>query len=403
MIMKEYFPREQYLNKVSPFIDKPIIKVIIGQRRVGKSMFLFQLMDHIKQKQKQANIIYINTEEEDFQHITDYKGLQKEINSKLKKGKKNYVFIDEIQDIQQFERALRNFQAKQTCDIYCTGSNSKMMAGELATFLSGRYIELQIHPLSFTEFCMFHNLSVTQDALLKYFRFGGMPFLRHLPLDDEPVYEYLRNIYNTILLHDVAARYSVRNLHLLNVLFRFLSDNVGGIFSATSISTHFKKFTLQYPPKSILEYLAYMQNAMIINEVSRYNLPGKRILTSGTKIYYEDIGIRNAVVGGFKPMDIHKILENVVYSHLIRQDYKVYVGQHRQKEIDFIAEKNSKKVYIQVAYKIIEQATIDREFGNLLAIKDNFPKLVVSMDDLAGHTHEGIEHVHVFDFLQQTL
>ena len=393
--------RENYLQRLAVWIDKPVIKVIIGQRRVGKSMFLFQIMEHIRQANPEANCIYINTENEEFQHIRNYEGLQKEVNVKLKKEAKNYLFIDEIQDIVEFERALRNYLSKNQCDIYITGSNSQLMSGELATFLSGRYVEFKIHPLSFSEFCLFHSLPKNNDTLLKYFRYGGMPFLRHLPLEDFTVNEYLQSIYSTILLRDIAERYDVRNIHLLKNLSRFIADSEGTIFSSLSISNYFKSINLQISPKTILDYAGYLLNSFILNQVERYNLVGKKILTSGGKMYFEDLGLRNSIVGGFKLTDIQKILENTVYMHLVRNNYKVFVGQMRDKEIDFIAERGSERCYIQVAYKLQLDKTIDREFGNLLNIKDNFPKMVVTMDELAGTDYQGIQHIHILDFLQQ--
>jgi predicted AAA+ superfamily ATPase len=393
--------RENYLERLAVWIDKPVIKVIIGQRRVGKSMFMLQIIEHIHHANPDANCIYINTENEEYQHIRNYEGLQKEINAKLKKGAKNYLFIDEIQDIAEFERALRNYLSKNQCDIYITGSNSQLMSGELATFLSGRYVEFKIHPLSFSEFCLFHNLHRNNDSLVKYFRYGGMPFLRHLPLEDFTANEYLQSIYNTILLRDIAERFDIRNIHLLKNLSRFIADSEGTIFSSLSISNYFKSINLQISPKTILDYAGYLLTSFIINQVERYNLVGKKVLTSGGKFYFEDFGLRNAIAGGFKLSDIQKALENTVYMHLVRNNYKIFVGQMRDKEIDFIAERNSEKCYIQVAYKLQLSKTIDREFGNRLNIKDNFPKMVVTLDELAGIDYQGIKHIHLLDFLQQ--
>jgi predicted AAA+ superfamily ATPase len=400
-MMNLILERENYLQRLAVWIDKPVIKVIIGQRRVGKSMFMFQIMEHIRNANPEANCIYINTENEEYQHIRNYEDLQKEINANLKNEKKNYLFIDEIQDISEFERALRSYLSKNQCDIYISGSNSQLMSGELATFLSGRYMEFKIHPLSFSEFCLFHNLPKNNDTLLKYFRYGGMPFLRHLPLEDLTVNEYLQSIYSTILLRDIAEHYDIRNIHLLKSLSRFIADSEGTIFSSLSISNYFKSINLQISPKTILDYAGYLLNSFIINQVERYNLVGKKILTSGGKMYFEDFGLRNSIVGGLKLTDIQKILENAVYMHLIRNNYKVFVGQMRDKEIDFIAERGSEKCYIQVAYKLQLNKTIDREFGNLLNIKDNFPKMVITMDELAGTDYQGIQHIHILDFLQQ--
>jgi len=398
--MKErFFNRKGYLQQLAAWIDKPVIKVIIGQRRVGKSKFMLQIMQYIKKNNKQANIIYINTEEEEFQHIKDYKALQKEVNAKLSKKARNYLFVDEIQDIKEFELALRNYLSKNECDIFCTGSNSTLMSGELASHLSGRYVEFKIHPLSLSEFCLFHNLPKNNDTLLKYFHFGGMPFLRNLPLEELLVNEYLQSLYNTILLRDIAERHDIRNLHLLKSLSRYIAESIGSAFSSLSISKYLKSTGLLVSPKSILDYADYLKNALLVNQVEKHDLKGKKLFSSGGKMYFEDLGLRNTIVGGFKINDIQKILENSVYMQLARQNYKVHIGALNSNEIDFIAEKNGKRIYVQVAYKLSSQETIDREFGNLLLIKDNFPKMVVTMDELAGNDYQGIRHIHILDFL----
>ena len=227
-----------------------------------------------------------------------------------------------------------------------------------------------------------------------------MLFLRYLPLEEPMANEYLQSIYNTILLRDIAERYEIRNMPLLKALSRFIADNTGSIFSSLSISDFFRSMNMQVSPKTILDYVDYLKNAFIINQVERYNLKGKKIMTSGGKMYFEDFGLRNSIVGGFKLTDIQKILKNAVFMHLVRNNCKVFIGQFRDKEIDFIAERGSKKWYIQVAYKLILDKTIDREFGNLLNINDNFPKMVVTMDELAGIDYQGIQHIHIIDFLQ---
>ena len=262
-------------------------------------------------------------------------------------------------------------------------------------------MEFKIHPLSFSEFSLFHSLPENNETLLKYFKYGGMPFLKHLPLEELTTNEYLQSIYNTILLRDIAERYEIRNINLLRTLSHFIADSMGSIFSSLSISNYLKTIQLQVSPKTILDYADYLKNAFIINHVELYNLTGKKILTSGGKMYFEDFGLRNSIVGGFKLNDIQKILENAVYMHLIRNNFKVFIGQLRDKEIDFIAEKGGIRYYIQVAYKLKLDKTIDREFGNLLNIKDNFPKIVVTMDELAGTDYQGIQHIHILDFLKQ--
>lgn len=397
--MKEYISREIYLNKIKPFINKDIIKVITGQRRVGKSYFLFQVIDLIMQENSaNANIIYLNKELDEFSSIKNYSDLLNYIKGKKAKDKKNYVFIDEIQDIVEFEKALRSLQAESEYDIYCTGSNAKMLSGELATYLSGRYIELKIFSLSYSEFLTFHKLENTNKSFLQFIKYGGLPYLINLPLEDDVVYEYLNSIYNTIVLKDIVQRYNIRNLFILENLIRFIADNIGSIVSAKRISDFLKSQKLNYSPRIILEYLKYLEDVFVIFKVRRAEIGGRKIFEIGEKYYFEDLGLRNSVIR-FNEKDYGKVLENLVYQQLIIKAYKVFIGKSGDKEIDFIGEKGDEKIYIQVAYKIYDEKTHKREFGNLLNIKDNFPKIVVSMNDDIEGNYKGIRHINIRDFL----
>ncbi len=390
--------RKLYIERIKPFINKNIIKVLTGQRRVGKSVMLRLIAEEIKKTEAKANYIFIDKEEYEFDsmknhtHLMDYIQLHQ-------KDTMNYLFIDEVQEIEGFERVLRSLYNKKNFDIYCTGSNAKVFSGELATFLSGRQIIFHIGSLNFEEFCNFHKLEANNETLLKYLKFGGLPYLIHLPDDENIRFEYLNNIFSTILLRDVVNRHEIRDPRFLNDLLRFLADNTGSIFSANKISKYLKSQQINKNVALILNYLSYLEEAYFINVVQRMDIQGKKHFEVGEKYFYEDIGLRNAIVG-FRMQDIGKILENVVYLHLRNNEYEVKVASFGTKEIDFIGYKNNEKIYVQVAYLLSDQITIEREFGNLLKIKDNYPKYVVSFDSFsAPNTYEGITHFTMLDFL----
>ncbi|MFN0049667.1 MAG: ATP-binding protein, partial [Cytophagales bacterium] len=369
-----------------------------GQRRVGKSYFLFQIMDFIKNRNPEANIIYVNKELVEFDGIKNYLDLVQYVDSQLVDDKKHYIFIDEIQDIAEFERALRSWQAENRHDIYVTGSNAFLLSGELATYLSGRYIAVRMYTLSYAEFLQFHKLEETNDAFMLYLRYGGLPYLLNLNFDDITVFEYLRNIYMSILFKDVMARHEIRNVALLENLVKLLADCAGSAVSAKSISDFLKSQRMNISPSIILNYLSHLEQAFFVTKVSRMEIQGRKQLEVGQKYFFEDLGLRNAMVG-YKQTDIGKMLENLVYLHLCMAGFKVFVGKNNTKEIDFLAEKEGERLYVQVAYLISDESTKEREFGNLLEIKDNYPKLVVTMDEGARGNYLGIRHLHIRDFL----
>ena len=396
-VVPEYKARkENYLNKVAPYINKNLVKVVLGQRRVGKSYFLFELMDLIRKKNPRAPIIYINKELSDYDFIETHTDLTKYLNSQIKRKSRHYIFIDEIQEIKDFEKSIRSFQAKGEHDIYITGSNAFLLAGELSTYLSGRYIEITIHTLSYAEFLHFHDLKESKETFLNYLRYGGLPFLINLDLKDEIIFDYLKSIYASILFKDVVARHAVRSVALLENLIKLIADSTGSLVSAKSISDFLKSQRLSVSPNVILNYLGFLEQAFFLNKVKRMEVVGRKQLEIGQKYFFEDLGLRNSLVG-FRQTDLGKMMENVVYLHLKIMGYTVFVGKQAGKEIDFIAEKNNEKIYIQVAYQINDAKTREREFGNLLSIKDNYPKYVVSFDEAAEGNISGIKHLHVMD------
>ncbi len=397
-MIKKYIKREKYLNKISKYIDKDLIKVIVGQRRVGKSYLLYQIIDLINETHKNANIIYINKESHEYDEIVDSESLIKYVEKRVG-AKKNYLFIDEVQDIVDFEKAVRSFSSSGKFDIYLTGSNANLLSGELATYLSGRYIEFPVFGLTYNEFLQFHKLKESNDSFLKYISYGGLPYLSNLELNDEVVYDYLINVYNTILLKDVVARYKIRNVAFLERLVEYLADNVGSLVSAKKISDFLKSQKINISPNIVLDYLSYLNSSYFIYRVSREDIQGKKIFEINDKFYFEDLGLRHSIKR-YKQVDINKVLENLVFLHLRNQNYTITVGKLKEKEIDFVCSKQNKKIYVQVAY-IINEGNKDREFGNLLAISDNYPKYVVSADEIIGENNEykGVTHLNIRNFL----
>ena len=396
--MNEYIERPLYIERLKPFIGKSLIKVLVGQRRVGKSYLLMQIRDLIKKQSPETQIIYINKEQHEFSSIANSDDLFQYLKETVKGNGKVALFIDEIQDIESFEVTLRDLATRGNYDIYCTGSNANLLSSELATFLSGRYIEIKVFGLSYSEFLIFYKLTDSVENFHTYLKFGGLPYLINLETEIQIAYEYLTSIYNTILLKDIVSRFKVRNVKFLENLVAFLADNMGSIVSSKKISDYLKSQKINISTQVVIDYLGYLEASFLIFKVKRTGIEGKKVFEIGEKYYFEDIGIRNAIVG-YKASDIHKILENVVYLHLRMAGYSVTVGLEGEKEIDFIAQKAGEKIYVQVAYMLTNQATINREYGDLLEIPDNFPKYVVTMDELSDiSTHKGIKRIHIKDF-----
>ena len=396
-----YIKRPLYIDRIKPFIGKQIIKVLTGQRRVGKSYILLQLIDEIKLLHPDANIIYINIEINEFSFIRTHSALYQYVNDKLIVGVPNFLFVDEIHEVKSFELCLRSLLAESKCDIYCTGSNAHMLSGELTTTLSGRYIQIPIYSLSYSEFLEFHQLADENESLTKYLKLGGMPYLIHTGLESEVVMEYLRNLNSTILLKDVVARENIRNVSFLENLTSYLADNTGNLLSALNISKYLKSQQQLMPAQTVLNYLRALTNAFYIHKVQRADIKGMKIFEISDKYYFEDLGLRNAIRNFDYRSDVNKLMENVVYLHLKRNRYTVFVGQLVHKEIDFMAERDGERLYIQVTYMLNDQRTIDREFGNLMSIDDQYPKYVVTMDEIsAGSDYKGIRQIHLRDFLK---
>ena len=396
-IPKNIKKRPHYIDQVRPFIGQNLIKVFTGQRRVGKSYLLFQLMQ-LLQASKSIKILYINKEDLSFAFIQTAEDLSQYVLANRDTKRKTAVFIDEIQDIENFELALRSLLLDEGLDLYITGSNANLLSADIAGVLSGRLIEIVVYSLSYTEFLDFHQLKTNSESLEKYMKYGGLPFLKHLELDDSIVFEYLKNIYNSIVYRDIINRYGLRNGPFLEQLVLFLAGNIGSLFSAKKISDFLKSQRTNMPANQVQTYTHYLKNAFLVHQVPRYDMIGKKVFEIGEKYYFENLGIRNGICG-YRAEDRGKILENIVYNHLLFKGYVVHVGVLNAAEIDFIAEKNGEKFYYQVALSINETKTIEREFGNLQNIKDNYPKTLITLDAFSGNTHEGIFNTSLEQFL----
>lgn len=397
---KAYITRDIYKARIDRYIGKELIKVLIGQRRVGKSYLLFQAMDSIRERFQNPNIIYINLELNEFEQLNTPTALYEYVKSKSKIGEPNFLMVDEIQVVPEFEKTLRSLLAEGGYDIYCTGSNANILSGELGTYLGGRYVEIPVSALNYPEFLAFHKLENSHENLVQYLKYGGLPYLIHLDLSDETVFDYLKNISQSILFRDVVSRFEVRNVDFLNRLIRYLANETGNVISARGISKFLKSQNVSISINAILNYLTYLTTAMLIAGVQRSDIQGKKVFEVGEKYYFNDIGLRNSIAG-FSPFDLGQIIENAVYLHLKTIGYDVLVGKQQDREIDFIAEREGEKIYVQVALRITEKQTMEREFGNLLDIKDNYPKYVVTMDDYSGVSHEGIKHIPLRQFLSE--
>ena len=398
--------RNLYLEEIKKYINKPIIKVITGMRRSGKSMILKLIQEELeKMGIIKENIIYMNFESLVFIDIKDFEALYKHIIKKTfnKKGK-IYILLDEIQEVKGWEKAINSFLVDLDVDIYITGSNANLLSSELATYIAGRYIEIKIYPLSFQEYIDFASennkktpLSI-DEYFYQYLNFGGLPGIHIFNYNKEEIYQYLADVYNSILLRDVIARNNIRDIELLERVVLYIMDNIGNTFSAKSISDFLKNQGRKLSIETIYNYLKALENAFIISKVQRYDIKGKNILETQEKYYLSDLGFRNAKLG-YQSNDISSYLENIIFLELLRRKYKVNVGKKNNKEIDFIANLRDENLYLQVTYLLASPETIEREFSPLKAIKDNYPKMVLSMDNLPESNIEGIKRKRIIDFL----
>ena len=395
--------RELYMQRIRPFIDSELIKVMTGIRRCGKSVMLELIQEElIDRGVSKEQIISINFENLRYSHLQNAMALHEEIVTRTQNlNAKAYLFFDEIQEVKDWEKCINSLRVNLDCDIYITGSNAKLLSGELATYLGGRYIEFEIYPFSFSEFLESYR-SVTLDnseinAFQKYITLGGMPYLANLNYSDGPCMQYLSDVFNSVQLKDVVQRNNIRDADLLKRIVSYIISNVGNTFSATSIHKFFKSEHRSTTVDTILNYISYCCDAYLFYKVKREDIQGKQLLATNEKYYLVDHGVREAVFGG-NLKDINLILENIVYMEALRRGYEVTVGRVDTREIDFVCKKRNEKIYIQVAYLLASEDTIDREFGVYEAIHDNFPKYVVSLDEF-DMSRAGIKHKNIREFL----
>lgn len=398
---KHITSRKIYLDKVKPFINQSLVKVLVGQRRVGKSYLLFQIMQYIQENFSNYELIYLNLEDFEFRFIKTAEDLHTYLKSQISNDKKNYIFIDEIQTIDSFEDVVRSLLLDPNIDLYITGSNANLLSGELATRLAGRSIEVEVFSLSYQEFLEFHEFTSSMETVLKYLTWGGLPYLIHLEKNNNVIFEYLKNVYASILFRDIVSRFNIRTSAFLEDLVRYLADSTGSIFSANRISEYLKSQRIDISHNQVKLYINYLKDAFLIQAAPRFDIVGKRHFEFGEKYYFENLGIRNALIG-YRATDLNKLLENAIFNHLRTCGYSIKVGVLNQFEIDFIAEKNNERIYLQASLKLDSDKTIEREFGNLAMIKDDFPKYVITLDDQFQNTVNGIKTLRLEDFLLTT-
>lgn len=397
--------RPIYIDRITRQLNRNMMLVLVGPRRVGKSFILKSLAEWLHRNKPDSNVLFIDNDFDSFNFIKTSKELYYHAIDNLPVGGENYLLIDEVQDIENYEVALRSLYAEERCQIVVTGSNAYMFSSEIATKFSGRYIEIPIRSLGYGEFLVFHKLQDSNESLLKFLQFGGMPGLVNYHFDEVPeIKGYLQGVYNTIVLKDIVAREQIRNFKFLENLIRFIADNAGQLVSVNSIVKYLKSQGSKVNNDAAARYVKAICNALIVGSVSRYDIHGKRIFELIEKYYFCDHGLRNSISNEMPHIfgSIEKIMENVVRNHLLIQNFEVYVGVNSLGEVDFVAQRGVQTIYFQVAYKFSGDNAVKREFGNLKAIKDDYPKYVVTMEDIVGPLKEypGIMHIHLRDFLK---
>lgn len=386
------YDRRICMNQIEPFLRKPLVKVITGMRRTGKSSIM-QLL--ARRNDIYQHVIFIDKEDYSFDHIRNYHHLMREVESEIPGNEEStLLLIDEIQEIEQWEKAVVSLIKRPELDVVISGSNARLLSGELASLLTGRFVAIEVNVLSYTEYTEFSGI---EDDLQGYIRFGGLPGLNQFTRDPDIFNRYLESVLDSIILRDIVQRYSIRNVHLLRRISAFVFDNIGNILSAKKIADYFKSQRISMGLETVLNYLSYMEDAYLIHRVGRYDIKGKRHLELGAKYFVNDLGIRNAFLG-YKEADISGLLENLVFLELHRRGYRVSTASTGAREVDFIAERSGEPEYFQVAYLLASPETVEREFRSLESIKDNYPKTVISMDEMYPGRN-GIRHINLLKFL----
>ena len=395
------YNRKYYIEQISKWRDKPLIKIITGLRRSGKSTLIKLYMEELfKKGVSKQHVFYINKESLEFETIKTYNELYKEVRKRWKENKRKlYLFIDEVQEISEWEKAVVSVHSEGLADVYVTGSNARIFSKELATLLGGRYIQIPIFPLTFSEFLVFRGISqYSEDDFNEFIEYGGMPGIHHLHWERQIIYEYISAIYDTIILRDVVTRNNIRNAAFLEKVIRFIFDNIAQIFSAKKVVDFLKKEHRRTSIETVYNYIKFLEDAHVIYRVPRYDIKGKRLLEVREKYFLTDVGLRHAILG-YRKQDINQLLENIVFIELKKRGYSVYIGQLPDAEIDFIIERENKKAYLQIAYLLASKNAIAREFGALAKINDNYPKYVLSLDKHFVQDSGGINHLNIIEFL----
>lgn len=395
--------RKIYMDKILPFVDTPFIKILTGVRRSGKSTILTMLQKELKNRGvAKSQILSYRFDSLQYEHINTASKLYNEVKQNLEDGKKTYVFLDEVQEIENWEKAVNSFMTDFNVDVYVTGSNSRMMSSEISTYLTGRYVSFHVYPLSFNEYLEFRKSYTNIDDIYKefrrYIRLGGFPALSEKEYSFDDAYTVVRDIYNSTIFTDIVKRNRIRKVDQLERVVKYVFDNVGQTFSALTLSKYLKNEHRQLDPETVYSYLSKLEKAYILHRCSRYDIKGKEILKTQEKFYLADSAFRFAILG-YKEDMVASTLENVVYIELLRRGYEVFVGKLEQSEIDFVATKQGEKVYIQIAQRIETKETEEREYGRLLNIQDNYPKYVLRTDEFSSGNYEGIKTMHIADFL----
>lgn len=397
--------RETYIKQLQQFIDKPLIKILTGIRRSGKSSVLLLLKEELLLRGiSEEQVIHINFESFEYIELQTAQKLYKFIKQHIKNNKQYYLLLDEIQEVEGWEKAVNSFLVDFKVDVYLTGSNSHLLSSELATYLTGRYVEIPVYTLSFAEYLQFRNYyspevqQNNKEAFLSYLSLGGFPVIHTANYSEETAYKVVFDIYSSVILRDTVQRYKIRDVELLERVVKYAFDNIGNTFSGKNVADYFKSQQRKVDVNTVYNYLNALEGAFILYRTPRYDVKGKEILKTQEKFYVSDLSVIYALMG-YRNRMISGILENVVFLELRRRGYKVFVGKLDDKEIDFIAEKQGGKIYVQVAYKLESEQTVEREFSSLLAVKDQYPKYVVTMDEFWKESIEGVKHVHIADFL----
>lgn len=392
--------RQQYLDELVELYGTPDIKIITGIRRSGKSVLLQEFISYLESLDDKINIVMINLQELEFDHLLEYHALHKYILDQYKEGMTNVLLIDEVQLCQQFERAINSIYTKRIYDIYITGSNAFLLSSDLATLFTGRTIEIKVFPFSFKEYLAYYEINENYDeAFDQYVRIGGMPGA-YVYKNESRQYDYIKDVYSTILIRDLVEKYKIRNKQEFTNISEFMMDNIGNLLSPNNISKALKNNQSEITRKTVSKYIGYLENAFLLYEAKRYDLKGKKYLANNSKYYLCDSSFRYAI-NGTRNMDFGRVYENIVYLELLRRGYEVYVGKLYKKEVDFVAKKRDTQIYIQVSDNIADNKTFEREYSPLLAIKDAYPKMIIARTYHENYDYQGIQVIDIRRWLQE--